>query len=603
MLNILRAGSKRTKTIWWILIVITVITFLGGFVFLLGSGLGGSNGARVAGAVGSVNGDPVTRTDFTTALAEQRQNYKQQYGSEAADRDLKMLEVQTWRSLVYQRLMAQQAKHAGLQATDGEVVLSLKTQPPTMLQSAAGFQTNGQFDYAKYQAALKDPNVNWSPFEDMIRTQLPTRKLQERLISSLKVSEPELLDAYKQRYDKVDATIVQIPPDMAAAPKVAEADLQRAYDKYKSRFMAAAHTELEVLMVQKKYGDSEIRTAKELADGLTHRARGGEDFTALARDYSEGPGSDKGGVIDRVFKMSDFDPVIGGRIAALAPGQIADPFQDASRFVIIRRLPPDSASGPTGIRIAQIVVRVRASDDELRVQADKLKALLTEAKRSGLGKAAASAGLATSTTGAYDANNTPPQLYAVPEAADWGLNAKLKDLSPVFEGPDEFVIAQVTRQSPAGLASRSEVEQQLHQLAELDARLAASKPKADAIAAALKQGRTLEEAAAAAGVQPFPITGTTRATPDPRLQNAPEVLGALFGARAGQVIGPTETVAGWYFARVTRQTLAEPAAFVAARSQLMSEILERRQRQFLSSYLAELRGKSKVEDMRLDSVN
>jgi len=38
MLRFLRMGNKRTKTIWWVLIIVTVATFVGGFVFLLGAG-------------------------------------------------------------------------------------------------------------------------------------------------------------------------------------------------------------------------------------------------------------------------------------------------------------------------------------------------------------------------------------------------------------------------------------------------------------------------------------------------------------------------------------------------------------------------------------
>jgi parvulin-like peptidyl-prolyl isomerase len=307
-------------------------------------------------------------------------------------------------------------------------------------------------------------------------------------------------------------------------------------------------------------------------------------------------------VIARAFQVSDFDPAIGARISALAPGQVADPFQDMSRFVIIKRMPPDSTTPPTGLRIAQIVVRVRSSDSEIRAQSDKLKKMRADAKRMGLGKVAAAAGLATSTTGPYDVNNTPQQLYPVPEAADWGLNAKVHDVSPVFEGPDEFAIVQVIRQSPAGVASRTEIEQPLHQLAELEARVQQAKPKADAIAQALHQGRSLEDAAAAAGLQPVKLTGITRVSPDPRIANAPEVIGALFGAKPGQVVGPIETVGGWFIVRVDQTTPADMAAFAAQKSQLMSELLEKRQRAFLGSYLSELRQKSKVQDLRAEAA-
>jgi len=604
MLNVLRAGSKRTKAIWWALIVITVVTFLGGFVFLLGSGLSSGFNARASGAVGTVNNEAVSRNEFMNTVGEQRANYKRQYGSDASDRDAKMLEVQAWRSLVYQRLLSQQAKSAGMTVGDAEIVLALKTTPPPMLQNQPTFQTDGKFDYAKYQQALNDPNNNWAPFEQLMREQLPTRKFQERLLASVKVSEPELLDVFKQRFDRIDATIVQIPPDMGGeAPKVTDADLERVFAKHKGRFTASARTELEVLTVPKKYGEEEIRAAREMADGLARRARGGEDFALLARDYSEGPAADRGGVIDRAFTVKDFETSIGAKVAALAPGDVADPFQDLSRFVIIRRLPPDSTTPPEGFRIAQIVVRVRPNEEQMRAQFDQIRKWRVQASRTGLGKVAAANGLATSTTGPYDIDNTPQQLYPVPEAAEWGLTAKLKEVSQVFEGSDDYVIVQVMRQEPAGLAKRAEVEQPLRQFAEMEARVQRAKPKADAVAQALSQGRSLEEAAAQAGVQAAKASSVTRATPDPRIANAPEVVGALFGAAPGKVVGPFETVNGWFFARVDQAMAADTAAFVTSKPQLMGELLERRQRAFLGSFLAELRQKAKIEDLRSDGAN
>jgi len=602
MLRFLRSGNKRTKAIWWAMTFIIVGTFIGGFVFLLGSGLSNGRTPQATGAVGMVDNQTVSRDDYNNALAEQREKYKHDYGTEPADRDLKMLEVQTWRSLVYQRLLSEQAKRAGIKATDAEIVLALKTSPPTMLQNAPAFQTDGKFDYAKYQQALANPNNDWSGFEDMMRAQLPTRKFQERMIASLKVPEPELQEAYHQRFDRVDATVVQIGPDMTGeAPKVGEAELQKAFEKHKGRFVSAAHTELEVLMVPKKIGAAEVKVAKDLADGLVRRARGGEDFAELARNYSEGPGADKGGIIDRSFALTDFDPTVGPRISALGIGDITDAFQDVSRFVIIKRMPPDSTTQPGGVRIAQIVVKVRASDDQMRSQQETLEKWRKQAAKDGIGKVAAANGLATFTTGAYDANNTPQQLYGVPEAADWGLNAKLKAVSPVFIGADEYVIAQVIRQEPAGTPKRADVEPSLRQLAEVEARIARAKPKADAVAAALRSGKSLEEAAAAAGLTPIKVSGVTRVSPDPRLSNAPEVIGALMGAKPGQTVGPIETVAGWFIARTDQFTPGDPAAYVAMRQQLMSDLLERRQRAFFGGYLSELRAKAKIQDLRAPS--
>src|SRR5439155_17301248 len=102
MLRILRSGSKRTKTIWWVLIIVTVVTFLGGFVFIFGSGLGSSSRAKAAGIVATVDGSEISRTDFQNAITDQRANYVSRFGQEPGERDMKSLEVQAFRAIVLQ---------------------------------------------------------------------------------------------------------------------------------------------------------------------------------------------------------------------------------------------------------------------------------------------------------------------------------------------------------------------------------------------------------------------------------------------------------------------------------------------------------------------
>ena len=80
MLGHLRSGNKRTKTIWWILTIVTVGSFLGGFVFLAGLGRDQGTRARMSGDVGSVNGEGITMTQWQGALEEARQAYRSAMG-------------------------------------------------------------------------------------------------------------------------------------------------------------------------------------------------------------------------------------------------------------------------------------------------------------------------------------------------------------------------------------------------------------------------------------------------------------------------------------------------------------------------------------------
>ena len=601
MLRFLRGATHHTKTIWWVLIFLTVGSFVFGFVFLLGSGIGSGGGARRSGVVGSVNGERIMLEEYRTAISNQRELYKRQYGADASDRDERVVEVQAWRGLVMEKLLADEAKKLGIPVRDKEVVLTLESAPPTQLTSLPVFQTDGKFDPAKYQQALRDPKNNWAPFEEMTRKQLPIRKLQERLTSSIKLSQTELLEAFHDRYDRATAMIVQVPmaPD-SSVPAPTDADIERAYQKHKGRFMTEERVQLEVLVAPKQTGEEEKRAARELAQSLVKRARGGEDFAALCKDYSEGPNADKGGAVDRWFQPSEFGPETGAKIAAMKPGDVSDAFQDGTRYVVVKVLEksPAPPPAPAAIKIAQLVVKVRPNEGTVSEQYAQLKKLRDRASRIGLGRAAAERGLATSRTEWYDQNGSPQALLGIPEAADWGVTARLNDVSQVFVGSDEMGIVQVAARSPAGPVPREELADALRQLARIDARVTKSKPAADAIAAAFGGGRTLEAAAQAAGLTATKLDGLTRERPDPRLSSAPAFVGALFQAGRGKVVGPVRGMNGWYFGRIDQLTPADTSTFASVRSNLTTEILQRRQQSFLMGYLTVVRNKAHVEDHR-----
>jgi peptidyl-prolyl cis-trans isomerase D len=598
MLRYLRTGGKHTQLIWWVLTIVTVVTFAFGFNFL--SSLGGGAGGR-SGAAGSVNGTPITGQEYDDALTRQRLAFREQYGSDPTDRDDKNVRAQVWHDLVAQRLLAAQAQTVGLTAHDNEVVLTLQNWPPQWLRQEPEFQTDGKFDPQKYGAALASPDhPSWPYYEQRIRREMPVQKLQERLMASLKLSEPELRQAYHERFDHITATMLVVTPDLQAkVPAPTTADLDRVYQEYKGRFYSDPRVDLEVLAVPKQFTEEELRPARQTAQSIAQRARQGDDFAELAKSYSEGPGAARGGIIDRVLQLEELGPELAAKVDAMQPGQVTDPVQSGGRYIIMKLLERVAQPGQPrpGVRLAQIVVRVMQTSELQKQEVLKLQARAKALKS--LGKAAAEKGMATGRTGFFDLANIPQVLGATPEAADWALTAKPQAVSPVFQSQDAFYIVQLAELHPGGAMDRKHLDASLRQMAELEARVQMVKPVADRVAQSLAAGRSLEAVAREVGLETFTVANMPLGQVDQRLAVAPDLVGALFTAQPGKVIGPLREPPGWFFARLEGRAVAPmDSTYDKMKGPLVNAILGARQRSFFNGWLGQLQMKAKIQDYR-----
>src|SRR5207237_1515874 len=64
-------------------------------------------------------------------------------------------------------------------------------------------------------------------------------------------------------------------------------------------------------------------------------AVGGKDFAALARQYSDGPGADKGGELG-TFKRGDLDHELEEAAFALEPKKVSEPIRSGGGFHLLR---------------------------------------------------------------------------------------------------------------------------------------------------------------------------------------------------------------------------------------------------------------------------
>ena len=128
-------------------------------------------------------------------------------------------------SYVQEVLLRQEIERLGVQVTDKEVAYYTRTMPPPAVQSMEAFQTDGQFDMAKYTQFIGDPTNLQDPnnrgfvmqVEFMLRQQLLNYKLQRLLMSGVQVTPAEVRAHFADGNEKVKVDFI-----FAAGSTIAE---------------------------------------------------------------------------------------------------------------------------------------------------------------------------------------------------------------------------------------------------------------------------------------------------------------------------------------------------------------------------------------------
>jgi peptidyl-prolyl cis-trans isomerase SurA len=148
---------------------------------------------------------------------------------------------------------------------------------------------------------------------------------------------------YQQRLetDARKALLVQRYLDKVARdrkpPAATEAQIEKYFDDQKAQLgQRPATIAFKQIVVAPVPGDSALQAARAEADSILARIRAGEDFAALAKRYSDDPGTkDKGGDLGW-FRRGQMVQAFEDAAFALSPGQVSDVIKSPFGFHIIK---------------------------------------------------------------------------------------------------------------------------------------------------------------------------------------------------------------------------------------------------------------------------
>ncbi|WP_349616879.1 SurA N-terminal domain-containing protein [Azotobacter salinestris] len=379
MLQNIRDNSQGwiAKTIIGVIVVLLALT---GFDAILTSTSNSQNAAEV-------NGAKISLVDLNREVEMQRRQLLQQLGKDfdASQLNEGLLRNAALNGLIERALLLQGAETAGF-AFSQSALDQLILQTPE-------FQVDGKFDANKFDQVIARMGYSRLQFRQMLEQEMLIGHLRAGLAGSGFVTDREVEAFARLEQQTRDFSTMTLPADPAQVTVEDEA-VRTYYEEHASRYMtpeqvvveyielkrdtffdqvevksddlhALYQREIANLAEQRKAAHVLLEVDEELSDEqakarleeLKTRIDKGEDFAALAKEFSQDPGSaDKGGDLGYAGP-GVYDPAFEQVLYSLNKGEVSSPVRSEFGWHLIKLLDVQAPEIPSFDTLKEKLVR------------------------------------------------------------------------------------------------------------------------------------------------------------------------------------------------------------------------------------------------------
>jgi len=328
--------------------------------------------------IGTVNGEKLSYDLFDTRL---RQVQSQQTG--LSNEQVAKMREELFRSFVQQQLKEKVVGDLKLTASVYEMSRDLRTSPPQGIDREPIFQTDGVFDFAKYEEWLANPATYNIPFmreyENMLRTvRIPEKQLRVFIGAGV---HPSTLEAkYKVLRNETKFELLNAQGNANAFEEVSV--LQSSIDSLftaepDSFFVAEDLAKVRYVAIPIEPSAKDIESTYEYAKMLLAQIKEGSDFAEIARSSSDDPGSAaQGGELGDYTPHGRWVKEFDSTAFALDSGEISEPIRTQFGYHIIQNLGKRVENGEEQVKARHILLAIVATSETI----DSLEAILTSIK-------------------------------------------------------------------------------------------------------------------------------------------------------------------------------------------------------------------------------
>jgi peptidyl-prolyl cis-trans isomerase D len=363
MLDFMRRQRSSLKWVWVILIFIFSVSLI-----LLYIPAGDLPNVSVSTDVASIGSESISAREFQTAYRTSVDRMRGQITPEMMRAF--HFERQILDNLITQHVMIDEARRLGLDVIPAEVEQKILENPV--------FRENGVFiGRARYEAILSQNNFSVEDFESAMTNEILRDKLRSFVTASVNVTDKDVEEEYKRRNEKakidyfvIDAAKLEnkvtvsekderdyyeknkakytIPEKrkakyvffeslkLRAESKATDDELRQYYEQHKDEYTLPERVKAQhILFKTQGKTPEEIEKIKEKARGVLERAKKGEDFSGLAKQYSEDSTAAAGGDLGD-FGRGQMVPEFEKAAFSMGVGAISDLVQTQFGIHIIK---------------------------------------------------------------------------------------------------------------------------------------------------------------------------------------------------------------------------------------------------------------------------
>ncbi|NNB16589.1 SurA N-terminal domain-containing protein [Pseudomonas fragi] len=324
-----------------------------------------------------VNGEEITQVELSQAVDMQRRQLLQQLGKDfdSSLLDEKMLREAALKGLIDRKLLLQGAKDAKFSFSEAALDQVILLTPE--------FQEDGKFSPERFDQVIRQLGYGRLQFRNMLGEEMLIGQLRAGLAGSGFVTDEQVNAFARLEKQTRDFASLNIKADPAAV-KLSDAEIKAYYDEHAKEFMTPDQVVIDYIELKKSsffdqvaVKDDELQALyqKEIASlaeqrraahilievndkvsdeqakariaEIQQRLAKGESFEALAKEFSQDPGSAANGGDLGFAGPGVYDPVFETAVYGLKQDQVSEPVRTSFGYHLIKLLGVEAPEVPS----------------------------------------------------------------------------------------------------------------------------------------------------------------------------------------------------------------------------------------------------------------